>query len=79
MVINKMAKVRVYSTPECPWCKKSKAFSKENKIEIENIDVSADDQAREERVEKSGKMGCPVIDSDGTTSVGLEVEKIKTA
>jgi len=74
-----MAKVKVYSTPTCPWCKKAKDFLAENKIEFENIDVSSDQKASEEMVEKSGQMGVPVIDIDGTVIVGFDQEKIKEA
>jgi glutaredoxin-like YruB-family protein len=74
-----MAKVKVYSTPECPWCKKAKEFLKENKIEFEEKDVSTDEKAKEEMVEKSGQMGVPVLDIDGTIIIGFDVEKIKTA
>ena len=74
-----MAKVKVYSTPECPWCKKVKEFLKENNVEYEDIDISANEKARDEMVEKSGQMGVPVIDIDGTIIIGYDVEKIKRA
>lgn len=72
-----MAKVKVYSTPTCPWCHKAKDFLKENKVEFDDIDVSADDVARKEMVEKSGQMGVPVIDIDGKVIVGFDQEAIK--
>ena len=72
-----MAKVKVYSTPTCPWCKKAKDFLVENKIEFEDIDVSSDQKASEEMVEKSGQMGVPVLDIEGTIIVGFDQEKIK--
>ena len=74
-----MAKVKIYSTPSCPWCKKVKAFYKENKIEYEDIDVSSDEKAGKEMVEKSGQMGVPVSDIDGTIIVGFDEEKLKKA
>ena len=40
--------VKVYSTPTCPWCKKLKAWLSENKIEFQNIDVAADQEAAKE-------------------------------
>ena len=72
-----MEKVKVYSTPTCPWCIKAKEFLAENKVEFENIDVSTDQKASEEMIEKSGQMGVPVIDIDGTIIVGFDQEKIK--
>lgn len=74
-----MAKVTVYSTPSCPWCKKVKEFLKENKIEFENKDVSSDEAAKKEMVDKSGQMGVPVLDINGTIIIGFDVEKIKSA
>jgi len=74
-----MAKVTVYSTPVCPWCHKAKDFLKENNIEFEDKDVSSDEAAKNEMTEKSGQMGVPVLDIDGTIIVGFDVEAIKKA
>ena len=74
-----MAKVTVYSTPTCPWCKKTKEFLKANNIEFENKDVSSDDAASKTMIEKSGQMSVPVTDIDGTIIVGFDTDKIKSA
>ena len=74
-----MAKVTVYSTPTCPWCKKTKEFLKANNIEFENKDVSSDEAAKKTMIDKSGQMGVPVTDIDGTIIVGFDVDKIKSA
>jgi glutaredoxin-like YruB-family protein len=75
-----MPKVTVYSTPTCPWCHKAKDFLKENNIEFEDKDTSADDKAREEMVEKSGQMSVPVIIVEGHKPiVGFDVDAIKKA
>ncbi|MBR9706335.1 NrdH-redoxin [Candidatus Pacearchaeota archaeon] len=74
-----MAKVKVYSTPTCPWCIKTKDFLKEKKIEFEDINVAENQEASKEMVEKSGQMGVPVIDIDGTIIVGFDEAKIKEA
>ena len=64
-----MAKVKVYSTKTCPWCHKVKEFLEEKKVKFEDIDVGADHKAAEEMVEKSGQMGVPVTDINGTIIV----------
>ncbi len=69
--------IKVYSTPACPYCVTLKNFLKEHDIEFESIDVSQDDKAREEMVEKSDQMGVPVIDIDGEIVVGFNKELIK--
>ncbi|MDD5128816.1 MAG: glutaredoxin domain-containing protein [Candidatus Omnitrophica bacterium] len=73
-----MAKsVKVYSTPSCPWCIRLKQFLKENNVEFQNIDVSSDQAAVDEMVQKSGQMGVPVLDIEGQIIVGFDKEKIK--
>jgi glutaredoxin-like YruB-family protein len=75
-----MAKnVKVYSTPACPWCIRLKQFLKENNIEFQNIDVSADQQAVDELMQKSGQMGVPVLDIEGQIIVGFDRDSIKSA
>jgi len=74
-----MANVIVYSTTVCPWCHKAKDFLKENQIAFEDKNVGEDEEARKEMMEKSGQMGVPVLDIDGTIIVGFDVEKIKEA
>ncbi|MBW2974580.1 glutathione S-transferase N-terminal domain-containing protein [Candidatus Woesearchaeota archaeon] len=74
-----MAKVIVYGTERCPWCHKAKDFLKENNIEFEDKDVSSDEGASNEMIEKSGQRGVPVIDIDGTIIVGFDQEAIKKA
>ncbi len=64
--------VKVYSTPTCPWCKRTKQFLDENKIPYQNIDVASDKAARDEMVSKTGQLSVPVIDIDGDTKVGFD-------
>ena len=74
-----MAKVKIYSTKTCPWCRKTKEFLAENKIPFEEVDVGADRKAAEEMVKKSGQMGVPVIEIDGTVIVGYDKPALKKA
>ena len=71
-----MVKVKVYSTPVCPYCVALKEFLKEHNIEFEEVDVSQDEAAQKEMVEKSGQMGVPVVEIDGEIIVGFDREKI---
>lgn len=68
--------VKIYSTPTCIYCKNLKQFLNEKGIAFEEIDVSQNQQALEEMVEKSGQMGVPVIEIDGQIVVGFDKEKI---
>ena len=71
--------VKVYSTPTCPYCIKTKQFLKDNSIEFENIDVSADQAKAQEMIQKSGQMGVPVIDIDGQIITGFDKDAITKA
>ena len=72
-------KVMVYSTPTCPFCVKTKQFLKDNDIEFEDIDVSADQNKAQEMVDKSRQMGVPVLEVAGEIIVGFDKEKISNA
>jgi len=72
-----MKKVKIYSTPTCPYCETLKQYLRDNNIDFENIDVSSDEKAAEEMIEKSGQMGVPVADIDGEIVVGFDREIIK--
>ena len=72
-----MPKVKVYSTPTCTFCKQAKQFLKDNNVEFENIDVSADQRAAEEMIEKTGQMGVPVIEVDNEVVIGFDKAKLE--
>jgi len=74
-----MKKIKVYTTNTCPYCTMAKEFLKENNVKFENINVSDDQDAAEEMIEKSGQMGVPVIEVGGEIIVGFDKEKIKEA
>ena len=69
-------KVKVYSTPACPYCVAVKEFLEENKVEFENIDVSQDEKSIKMIVERTGQMGVPVIDINGELIIGFNRQKI---
>jgi len=71
-----MTKVRVFSTSICPYCVALKEFLKERHIEFEEVDVTQDEIAQKEMIEKSGQMGVPVVEIDGKIIVGFDREKI---
>ena len=71
-----MTKVKIYSTSMCPYCTTLKEFLKERGVEFEEIDVSQDEKAMKEMVEKTGQMGVPVMEIDGEIVIGFDREKI---
>lgn len=48
-----------------------------NGIAFQEVDVGADKVARDEMVKKSGQMGVPVTDIDGTMIVGFQENVLK--
>ncbi len=70
-------KIRVFSTPTCPYCVVLKNFLKDNGFEYEDIDVSQDEQAQTEMIEQTGQMGVPVTEIEGEYIIGFDQKKIK--
>lgn len=69
-------KVKVYSTPTCPYCKMVKSYLDQKGIPYEDLDVSVDRMARDEMIRRSGQMGVPVIDIDGQLVVGFDKARL---
>ena len=74
-----MAKVIVYSTKTCPWCKKTKEFLKANKVSFTTKDVGSSKKNAQEMFKKSGQQGVPVTDVNGTIITGFNEGKLKKA
>ncbi len=71
-----MKKIQIYSTPTCHYCNLAKDFFKEKGVKYEEFNVATDLAKRKEMVEKSGQMGVPVIDIDGSIVVGFDEEQV---
>ncbi|MCS7134269.1 MAG: glutaredoxin family protein [Candidatus Pacearchaeota archaeon] len=69
--------VKIYTTPICPWCFVAKNFLKKHGIPFEEIDVSKDEKAAKEMIQKSGQTGVPVIEINGKIIVGFDEKKIR--
>lgn len=68
--------VKIYSTPSCVYCVTLMKYLKKNNIEFKKIDVSKDESALKEMIEKSGQMSVPVVDIDGKIVVGFDKKRI---
>lgn len=73
-----MSLVRVYTTTSCSYCRAAKAFLSKRGIDFEEIDVTADPEAREWLVEASGQRTVPQI-FVGDVSVGGYTELVSLA
>jgi len=74
-----MIKVKIYTTPSCTWCKRTKDFLKEHNVEYEDINVASDARARQEMVQKSGQLGVPVTIISNKVIVGFDESALKSA
>jgi len=74
-----MKKVIIFTTESCPWCKKTKAWYKENGVKYTEKDVGKDAKAGEEAVKKSGQTGVPVSVIGEEVIVGFDEAKLKKA
>lgn len=56
-----MRRIKIYTTPICPYCVRAKALLKKKGANFEEIDVLMDCRAREEMEQKSGQCTVPQI------------------
>lgn len=70
-------RVKVYSTPTCPYCRMAKEFLRSKGVKFEDIDVSTNQNAAKEMMEKSGFNGVPQIEINGKMIVGFNKEAIE--
>jgi alkyl hydroperoxide reductase subunit F len=71
-----MAKVTVYSTQNCPYCRMAKAFLEKHGVPFESIDVGTDTEAAQKMIDLSGQRGVPVIMVDDEVIVGFDSERL---
>ncbi|MBI4122804.1 MAG: glutathione S-transferase N-terminal domain-containing protein [Parcubacteria group bacterium] len=71
-----MPNITIYTTPSCVYCKSAKEFFKEHNVSYKELDVVGDMRAREDMIKKSGQLGVPVIDVDGSIVIGFDKRKL---
>ena len=69
--------VKIYTTNHCPYCKMAKEFFTKHNVKYEEINVEENEKAAEDMIEKSGQMGVPVIEINGTIIVGFDKRAIE--
>lgn len=76
---HKKHSVTIYSATWCAYCHAAKDYLTKAGITYTDKDVEKDEGAAHESVKKSGQMGIPVLDIDGTIIVGFDRPKIDAA
>lgn len=72
-------RVKIYTTPFCPYCRMAKEFLRGRGIEFEEVNVQEDRGAALKMIQKTGQNGAPVIEIDDKIIVGFNREKILEA
>lgn len=73
----KAKSVLIYTTPTCIWCAKTKEFFRQHHVSFKESDVASDRRAAHEMIQKSGQMGVPVVDIDGSIVVGFDESRLR--
>lgn len=68
--------VVVYSTPTCSWCTRLKQHLRRHKVRFQDIDVSRDQQAAQQLMQRTGQTGVPQTEIDGQWIVGFDQQRI---
>ncbi len=71
--------IQIYSATWCAFCHAAKDYLDKKGVKYEDLDVEHDPANAEASVKKSGQMGIPVIDINGTIIVGFDRPKIDEA
>jgi len=69
-------RVKVYSTPTCPWCTRVKDYLRSQNIRFTDVDVSKNQSAANAMVSKSGQRGVPQTEINGRMVIGFDKNKI---
>ena len=68
--------VVVYTAPWCGWCRKTLTFLTQHNVDFENRDIEADEEYREELLEKTGGTSIPVVEIDGQLIRGYDPQRM---
>ena len=71
-----MAKVVLFSTSTCTWCRRAKRPFKEHGVPFKEINIERDQQAARDIVRKTGQTGVPVIKIGSAWIVGFDRDRI---
>lgn len=76
---DKKHNITIYSATWCAFCHAAKDYLDSKGITYTDLDIEKDVANAQAVVEKSGQMGIPVLDIDGTIIVGFDRPKIDAA
>jgi len=68
--------VTIYSTPTCPYCKRTKDYLTQKGVTFTDYNVAEDREKAKEMIQKSKQMGVPVIIVGDEIIVGFNQAKL---
>ena len=71
--------IKLYMSPNDPWCKQLKTWLKRRRLPLEIMDLDESSTARDELIEKSNQMAIPMLEINGEIIIGCQMEKIEAA
>ena len=69
-------RVTVYTTQTCPYCDSVKRYLSSNNVSYSEIDVSADETAAQELVQRTGQQGVPQTEINGKFVIGYDTNEL---
>ena len=72
-------KIRIYTTPSCPYCRRAKEYFRRLGLKFREIDVSRNPAEAEKLYKKTKQLGVPVIEIGNLTIIGFDKSKIDRA
>ena len=79
MTTNAKPQVIVYSATWCAFCHAAKDYLDKKGVSYDDRDIESKQEYLDESVTKSGQMGIPVLDINGTIIIGFDRPKIDAA
>lgn len=72
-----LTRIKIYTTPTCPYCKMLKKFLTKKRLSYEEMDITLDPGARRKMIEVSGQMGVPVITIGKKVIIGFDRPRLE--
>ncbi|TRM11480.1 glutaredoxin family protein [Lentibacillus cibarius] len=72
-----MNNITVYTTSTCPYCVMTKNFLAQNNISYKEVNVEKNPDMMQYIVSKTGQMGVPQTEINGSWVIGFDPDSIK--
>lgn len=72
-----MAEIKVYTTPDCPYCRKTKEWLAEHGCDFRELDITDDVEALREWRRLSGGAGVPVVAHGTDLVIGFNPDRLQ--